>query len=100
MTSNTMKAEDAIAKLRARAAEHEASNSEEYREYAAGIRDAIAALEPFIGATQTALPTREHVERVVSSYAVAPMLVDELMHLLGSGNRGRDAGQNDNRAAN
>lgn len=100
MTSNTTAAEDALAKLRQRAAEHEASNNEEYKEYAAGIRDAITALEPFIGATQHALPTREHVERVVSSYAVAPMLVDELMHLLGAGNRGKDASKNDNRGAN
>lgn len=38
----------ALAHLELRAAEHESSANEEYQQYAAGLRDAIAALKPFL----------------------------------------------------
>lgn len=41
-------AKQALEKLRERAKEHDASPHESYQEYAAGIRDAITALEPFL----------------------------------------------------
>ena len=85
MSNNTTSSGEALAKLRARAAEHERSANEEYQEYAAGIRDAITALEPFVGEAKQSMPTREEIERVVYSYAKSPMLVDELMHLLSRG---------------
>lgn len=41
---------DTIAELELRAQEHSTSSDPEYHEYAAGIRDALAALRPFIEA--------------------------------------------------
>lgn len=39
---------DAIRMLKERAADHEADEISEYHEYAAGIRDALKALEPYL----------------------------------------------------
>lgn len=48
MSDTPKTAQDALDALRQRAKEHESSPHEEYQQYAAGIRDAITALEPFI----------------------------------------------------
>lgn len=112
MNDNHQTAAAALAHLERRAAEHEASKSEEYQEYAAGIRDAMQALKPFlvVSAQQTfeqflgermpgcddaqrliarkawnaglATLDRGRVEKVVNSYVTSPMLVDELMHVV------------------
>lgn len=61
MSDTPKTAEQALAALRNRAAEHEESQHVEYREYAAGIRDAITALEPFLKAeaVQKSPPSKE-----------------------------------------
>jgi len=48
MSDKPTTAQQALEALRQRAAEHDASKHEADREYAAGIRDAITALEPFL----------------------------------------------------
>lgn len=48
MNDTATTAQEALEKLRARAAEHDTSTHEADHEYAAGIRDAITALEPFL----------------------------------------------------
>lgn len=50
MSDTPTNAQEALVALRQRAAEHETSKHEPDREYAAGIRDAITALEPFLKA--------------------------------------------------
>lgn len=49
MDQSKLNATQALAQLEQRAAEHEASANEEYQQYAAGLRDAIKALKPFLG---------------------------------------------------
>lgn len=48
MSNSHQTAQAALDYLRARAKEHDESPDEAYQEYAAGIRDAITALEPFL----------------------------------------------------
>lgn len=48
MSDTPITAQQALESLRARAAEHDVSKHEADQEYAAGIRDAITALEPFL----------------------------------------------------
>lgn len=49
MNQNKQNAAQALSQLEQRAAEHEASTNEEYQQYAAGLREAIRALKPFLG---------------------------------------------------
>lgn len=46
MSDTSTTAQEALVKLRERAAEHDSSKHEADQEYGAGIRDAITALEP------------------------------------------------------
>ena len=52
MSDTPKTAEQALAALRERAAEHQAGSHEADREYGAGIIDAITALEPFLNLGQ------------------------------------------------